>query len=160
NVGIFLYRLWSYTVSDAPVYTVDPLRFQFDTLGKNIQLFSDPVPETEISHLAEPINVSAPITRRALSRDMKNTPASLFDGVGKSLSVPIAGAPVDRQRISICDLSDSGAGWAHTPPADIAIDPVLGRIALAAAASPLGSIRVSYAYGFSDDIGGGDYERT
>jgi hypothetical protein len=160
NVGIFLYRLWSYTVTDAPAYAVDPLRYQFDTLGTNIQLFSDPVPETEISHLAEPVNVSAPLTRRALSRDVKNSGGSLFYGVGKSLSLAIDGAPVDRQRITICDLSDSGTGWAHTPPADIAIDPVLGRIALAAAASPLRNLRVSYAYGFSDDIGGGDYERT
>ncbi len=160
NVGIFLYRLWSYTVTDAPALPVDPLRYQFDPLGRSIQLFSDPGDEPDISHLAEPVNVAAPLSRRALSRDIHDPGGSQYYGVGKSLSLAIDGVPVDRARVEICDLSDTGAGWAHTPPADVSVDPVLGRIAISTAASPLREIRVSYAYGFSDDIGGGEYERT
>src|SRR6185295_15261502 len=151
---------WAYTVTDAPAYQLDPLRYQFDALGKAVQLFNDPIPEDDITHLANPENVPAPLTRRALSRDVQDPRGSLFYGVGNSVSIAIDGAPVNPARVQICDLSDAGAGWAHTPPADVAIDPVLGRIALAAAASPLQAVRVSYAYGFSDDIGGGDYERT
>jgi hypothetical protein len=36
---------------------------------------------------------------------------------------------------------------------------VLGRIALPAPSSPLSSVRVSYSYGFSAEMGGGEYER-
>src|SRR5262249_37005051 len=60
------------------------------------------------------------------------------------------------------NLSDDGSGkWAHKPkPGDIAIDPVLGRIAS-------GDVRfskesppvVTFRYGFSADVGGGEYDR-
>jgi hypothetical protein len=59
----------------------------------------------------------------------------------------------------ICDLSDHAGSWAHTPPpaGKVAIDPVLGRIAFgdAQAAAPL----VTVHYGFSSNMGGGEYER-
>ena len=154
NVGIFLYRLWNYTVTDAPAFQVDPRRFLFDALGKDVQLFSNPVPEDDISHLAEPVNVPLALTRRAL-----NAEKSAYYGIGKSVSVAVNRLDVPAADVDICDLSDVGTGWAHTPASKIAIDPVLGRIALPAAASPLASVRVTYAYGFSDDIGGGEYPR-
>jgi hypothetical protein len=57
-------------------------------------------------------------------------------------------------------LSDAGGGaWAHTPPAGrIAVDPVLGRIFCGdvQAAPP----RVTFHYGFSADMGGGEYDRA
>jgi hypothetical protein len=70
------------------------------------------------------------------------------DGLGMSLD----GVPIEK--IVACDLS----GWVHSPQAGkIAIDPVLGRIAFADAQTqpPL----VTFHYGFSDDMGGGEYDR-
>ena len=160
SVGIFLYRLWDYTVTDAPAFQLDPQRYLFDALGKSIQLFSSPAPEEEIARLAEPINVPLPLTRRALARDLRRVAASLFYGPGKSLFITIDGAGVAREQIDVCDLSDVAGGWAHMPAARIALDPVLGRLVIPTVLSPASSVRVSYAYGFSDDIGGGEYERT
>ena len=160
SVGLFLYRLWDYTVTDAPAFQVDPQRFLFDALGKSIQLFSSPVPEEEITHLAEPINVPLPLTRRVLARDLRRPAGSLYYGPGKSLFITVDGAGVPREQIDVCDLSDVGGGWAHMPAARLALDPVLGRLAIPTVLSPPSSVRVSYAYGFSDDVGGGEYERT
>jgi hypothetical protein len=71
--------------------------------------------------------------------------------------------PVPLERLAICDLSDPPSslpeGWRRPPASvDVAIDPVLGRLALPAGASAT-SVEVSYAYGFSGDLGGGPYDR-
>ncbi len=154
NIGIFLYRLWNYTVTDGPAFQLDPQRYLFDALGKDVQLYSNPEPEEDITHLAEPTNVPLALTRLGLYREK---PA--YYGIGESVSINVNNVDVPAADVDICDLSDVGPGWAHTPASRVAIDPVLGRIALPAAASPMSSVRVTYSYGFSDDIGGGEYER-
>lgn len=64
--------------------------------------------------------------------------------------------PVDPTRIVAADLSD----WQYHPHgADVAVDPVLGRIAFSPHHIPPGGVRVLYHYGFSADIGGGEYNR-
>ncbi|HEY1268840.1 MAG TPA: hypothetical protein VGH16_16410 [Candidatus Binatia bacterium] len=60
------------------------------------------------------------------------------------------------------DLKDAGGnviGWAHKPKNRIAIDPVLGRIAFAENRAAPTSVAVSYHYGFSAEMGGGEYGR-
>lgn len=86
--------------------------------------------------------------------------------------------PVAPERILICDLSDPPAaipeGWRRPPtgkdytgtatgtdvtmPVTVAVDPVLGRIAFPEGVLP-DAVKVSYAYGFSGDLGGGPYQR-
>ena len=67
---------------------------------------------------------------------------------------------VDINAINVCNLSDAGGGaWAHTPPAGrIAIDPVLGRIFFGDAQTE--PPRVTFHYGFSADMSGGEYDRA
>src|SRR5262249_61508887 len=51
--------------------------------------------------------------------------------------------------------------WAHLPSAGkYAVDPVLGRIGLPPDAPAGAQVRVDFHYGFSADMGGGEYERT
>jgi hypothetical protein len=170
NIGVFLWRLGSYSVTGAPAFKLDEQRYLFDALGKDIQLYGDPQSEDEITHLAEPINVPLALSRRFLHRYL-----SAYYGPGKSLSLNVDGRDVTLAEssppnlaICICDLSDvkdqSGTvtGWAHMPTNKIAIDPQLGRIAFPIASPPASaprSVRVTYHYGFSADIGGGEYER-
>jgi hypothetical protein len=146
NIGIFLWRLGAYSLTDSPAFPLDAKRFLFHPLGYDTQLVTNPVTEDEVTHLAEPINVPAPISRRVLD-------AYLPQYYGEGSSVSLKDMPIDQ--IVACDLS----GWVHTPPAGkIAIDPVLGRIAFADAQAepPL----VTFHYGFSDDMGGGEYDRA
>ena len=171
NVGIFLWRLGHYSVTDAPAYKVDDTRFLFDALGKDIQLYNNPQTEDEITHLAEPINVAMPLDRRIVDRYLDT-----YYGAGKSFVINVNGKdapPKDTSPpgpdlpVCICNLSDvdDGSGnitWAHQPAGCIAIDPVLGRIAfpLVSPPEPAPVVRVSYHYGFSAPMGGGEYDRA
>jgi hypothetical protein len=172
NVGIFLWRLGSYSVTNAPAFKLDNERYCFDALGKDIQLYNDPQTEDEITHLAEPINVPTPLDRRVLDRHLDT-----YYGPGKSLLVTVNGKDVTTAvtsppgfslSVRICDLSDvkdaggNVIGWAHRPVGKLAIDPVLGRIAFPVTSPPLPppqSVRVTYHYGFSAAMGGGEYNR-
>jgi len=146
NIGLFLWRLGAHPLTESSAFRLDAKRFLFHPLGYDSQLFTNPVTEDDVTHLADPLNVPNPISRRVLD-------AYLSEYYGNGKSVFLKG--VAMSKIVICDLS----GWTHTPAAGkVAIDPVLGRIAFAAAQtkSPL----VSFHYGFSDDLGGGEYERA
>src|SRR5262249_59522275 len=116
-------------------------------------LFSLPETEEEITHLAEPVNVPEPISRRVLANNLAD-----YYGEDKSIRVFDGAGMVPANRIRVCDLSDHLGTWAHLPTGanEVALDPVLGRGAFAAdqAAPPL----VTFHYGFSAHLrGGGDH---
>jgi hypothetical protein len=171
NVGIFLWRLGSYSVTVAPAYKLSERRYLFDALGKNTQLYNNPEVEDEITHLAEPINVPMPLSRRVLDRHLETyyglDKSILIYRDGLEVTAAMARPPASNisELIRVCDLSDvkdnSGnvVGWAHLPEDRIAIDPVLGRIAFPLKQPPPQSVQVTYHYGFSADMGGGEYER-
>ncbi|HQV13161.1 MAG TPA: hypothetical protein PKW52_17615, partial [Nitrospira sp.] len=66
NIGLFLWRLDAYAVRRSPAFRVDDERFLFSPLGNNQQLFTRPQSEADITHLAQPLNVPEPISRRVL----------------------------------------------------------------------------------------------
>ncbi|MEW6734674.1 MAG: hypothetical protein AB1489_25340, partial [Acidobacteriota bacterium] len=68
-------------------------------------------------------------------------------------------APVAADDVIVCNLSDKGADWAHKSADKIAIDPVLGRIAFPENSLPPSSVSVTYRYGFTMEMGGGEYGR-
>ena len=151
NIGLYLWRLHAYSLTGSPAFKVDERRYLFNPLGADTQLFTRPVAEDEITHLADPINVPDPISRRVL-HEYLNT----YYGKDKSLFLD----GIDIDSLLVCNLSDvDGGSWAHTPPPDdkVAIDPILGRIAFAMDQDkpPL----VTFHCGFSVDMGGGEYER-
>jgi hypothetical protein len=164
NIGIFLWRLAAQPVTDSPAAAVEALatarRLTFSPLGVSTRLFTRPETEEEVTHLAAPLNVPEPISRQVLEAYLGD-----YYGRGKSLVLRIAGEDVPAAAVKVCDLSDqhdvSGAvvGWAHLPGDDlIAVDPLLGRIALPAALAGQ-TVLASYHHGFSADVGGGEYER-
>jgi hypothetical protein len=146
NIGIFLWRLGEYSLTESPAFPLDAKRFLFHPLGYDMQLFTKPKTEDEVTHLAEPISVPDPISRRMLDSYLEK-----YYGVETSFFLK---GVTDPKKIIACDLTN----WFYeAPPGKIAIDPVLGRIAFgdAQAKAPL----VTFRYGFSDDIGGGEYDR-
>ena len=166
NVGIFLWRLGAYRHTRSPAVRVDDRRWLVSPLGAPLQLFTNPLAEDEITHLADPINVPDPIGRRSLDARKAlyygSRPAALetVDNVDPSIVLYVDGVEVPRGDVVVCNLSDDGAAWAHIPPAGrYAIDPVLGRIALAPNLPVPQSVRTTYHYGFSADLGGGEYAR-
>jgi hypothetical protein len=162
SVGVFVWRLKSFSITDAPAFCVEeasPHCFTFSVLGQDAPLFVAPSPEEDPTHIAEEINLPAAIRRKAFD-DRKQD----FYGEGLSLSVRAegwAGAPADGpvpvEQIVPADLS----GWAHAPPPGfVAIDPVLGRMAFPVNQLPKKAVRVRYRYGFPGEIGGGEYARS
>jgi hypothetical protein len=176
NIGIYLWRIQSFPLRRSPAYRVDDRRYTFDALGKNTALYNRVESEDDIVHLAEPINVPMPI-RRMVFREVPemyygDDKSVLIIGDGnkilpdeddEALSPPAAKLS---DLICICNLSDipGGSGtvpdWGNMPDHKIAIDPVLGRIALPPGSPPQPmEIEVDYYYGFSAAIGGGGYKR-
>jgi hypothetical protein len=158
NVGLFSWRLRAYPLTATPAVPAeagDLTRFHLHPLGVPSPLFTLPVTEDEITHLAEPVNVPHPLGRREFA-------AALGSYYGPGLSLDLPGVPV--AAIDICDLSDVDDGgvvtWAHTPRAAgrVAIDPVLGRVAFGDDQDE--PPRVTFHYGFSADVGGGEYNRA
>jgi hypothetical protein len=176
NIGIFLWRLQPFRLSDVPL-TPDPSdvtgrKLRFNPLGADLPLFRRPVTETAISHIAEPANVPDPINLQLMARAIKAaaTEPTVADDYGNGdstvLSHPNANPgqppiPITAQDICVCDLRDVPGGWAHEAtlaPGKIAIDPRLGRVLLGASVS--GPILGTFHSGFSRSIGGGEYKRT
>ena len=156
NVGVFLWRLGAFPVTDIPATPVDgdPLRFRFSPLGNDTRLRNFPEAEVDVTHLAEQVNVPEPLSRRELA-------AHLDDYWDRALGINVNGTAVPAAQVRACNLDDdpdAPGAWAHMPDETIAVDPVLGRIAFPANQQP-SSVRVSYHYGFSAPMGGGEYER-
>ncbi|HKP03821.1 MAG TPA: hypothetical protein VJU77_10745 [Chthoniobacterales bacterium] len=154
NVGIFLWRLRAFPLTASPAVPAvpgDKSRFFFSPLGNNTPLFTHPDSEEEITHLAEPINVPEAISRRVLNAYLESR-----YGAGKSILI----SGVATMDVEACNLSDiSGGLWAHTPKSGkVAVDPVLGRIAFSV--PPLQPPVVTFHYGFSAEMGGGEYSRA
>ena len=157
HVGLFLWRAQSYLLIDATARRIDATRFTFDPLGLTRALFNVPETETALTHLAEPFNVPMPLSRLAFHHHLTRYYGSATDV--NSVRVKVGAGVRAASEIVACDLSDAGAGqWAHEAPAGkIALDPQLGRLAFAGA--PGDEVRVSFAYGFGGDLGGGPYDR-
>ena len=157
NVAIFLWRLRAFRLSRSPaVQDANARRFRFGPLGSDAPLFNRRQTEDVFTHLAEPLDVPGRITRRAFAA----APAEYY-GDDRSILIERPGAtPADEptaipvEDVIVCDLT----GWRAPPPGKVAIDPVLGRLAFAAneARPPL----VTFHYGFSASLGGGEYDRV
>lgn len=173
GVGLFVWRLKSYSVAETPAYCLEqvgPHVYAFSALGNDTPLYNRPQPEAEPTHIAEPLNLPIPIRRRPfeerVERDGKKAAQASADfyGAGKSLLIwapdwPRKGAPQPLQNSQIipADLSD----WQYTVPRNyIAVDPELGHILFPANQLPKQGVRVTYHYAFSADMGGGEYPRT
>jgi hypothetical protein len=193
NIGIFLWRLQSYRVprvSAKAIVSEGAGRYTFDPLGNDLRLFNVPQTETEISHLAEEVNVAGLLRRRPLYDELEarrqalvdnRTPEYVyFDDREDSKAKPVleiflndSPQPVLSEEVLICDLSkwdvppdkktyertqEDGSLAKVDMPITVAVDPELGRLSFPATVAA-SQVQVSYAYGFSGDVGGGPYNR-
>ncbi len=171
SVGLFVWRLRSYSSGGPPEGRIEPRAvpalcleqagphcFTFSPLGIDTRLYNRPRPEPEPTNIAEELNLPVPIRRRALERSR-----SAYYGTDASLAVwtpewprKDAPQPVPAEAVLVADLT----GWRYRPPRNrVAIDPILGRIAFPSGQVPRQGVRVLYHYGFSADMGGGEYRR-
>jgi hypothetical protein len=182
SVGLFVWRLKTYSVTQTPAYCLEeigPHCYTFSVLGNVTPLYNRPQPETEPTHIADELNLPIPISRAAfekriiVDRRFERTEASdkyydertqVPDKERKSVTIwatdwPSEGAsqPIPAGLIIPADLSN----WQyHAPRNFVAVDPGLGRIVFPTGQLPKHGVTVSYLYAFSADIGGGEYNRS
>jgi hypothetical protein len=170
NVGVFLWTLGAYPITDAPATaatTNGPTQrcYRFGSLGADLPLFHRALSQGEqITAPAGPANVPDRLRRRPLCDDLAKGVGAVYYGPGRSLLLTLDGQPVDPYELAVADLAGADGAWANLPAADspfaAVVDPELGRIALPPRAGAAPALRVSYHYGFAADLGGGEYARA
>ncbi len=158
DLGLLVWRLGCYSVTQAPAFCWDQSRNQywFNILGADAPLLTSP---PDLGRFTEPAEVDVPgwIRRRSFE-------ANLDDYYGPNASLCVwrdqpGGAPV---AVPVTDIVPADlTGWTYRArPGQVAVDPVLGRIAFPPGHAPTEGVSVSYHYGFSADMGGGEYQRA
>jgi hypothetical protein len=169
NVGLFVWRLPVYSVTQTPASCQEEVGshcYTFSVLGNDQPLYNLPQPAAEPTQIAEPLSLPVPISRRALQLHKTD-----YYGIDQSLQIwigvtqpahsnaelpAVIKQPVVADQIIVADLSN----WQYFPnPGEVAVDPELGRITFPPGHLPKKGVWVSYHYGFSADIGGGEYDR-
>jgi hypothetical protein len=166
-VGVFLWRLQAYPIQSAPAFRAGDGRYCFSPLGHDAPLFTRPQTETSVTHLAAEENVPGPIRPGALSSDLRSyrrafadqDPAarpsdSAFYGPNRTFSVERDGETIPPIEVVCADLSR----WDRPAAGTVAVDVRSGRLSFASGEDPA-EVRVSFAYGFAGDLGGGPYDR-
>jgi len=172
NVGVFVWRLKEYSVTGGQCACHEedgmPNAFSFSFLGNDAPLYARLEPESDPNHIAEESNLPVPIRRVAFAQDagryygevsgnqlLRTKSLQIWEGKAQN-GDQIVHAPIAADRIIPADLSD----WNRyrTPSGKVAVDPALGRISFHPEESPQG-VWASYFYGFSSDMGGGEYYR-
>jgi hypothetical protein len=172
TVGVFVWRLKSYSVTHAPAYCLEnqgPQYFTFSVLGNDSPLYTRPEPQGDPTRIADEINLPTAIRRRALEerlslRPLKTKASAAYYGAQKSIAIyapgwPAKGAaqPIPANLVIPADLT----GWHYRVPRQrVAVDPVLGRIVFPERQLPKHGVWVTYHYAFSADMGGGEYPRV
>jgi hypothetical protein len=155
DIGIYLWR-WAknLTVTDAPAFVVDQRRYLFSPLGQDMPLFTVVPDRTAFDNLTTRLDVPQPIRRREFYKNIS-------EFYGPSIMLKADNMPVPASHICCRDLSDGPAGdWGCTMKGMISIDPMLGRIQLAANVAVPNNLTVTYTYGAGGLVGGGAYPRT
>jgi hypothetical protein len=123
NIGLHLWRLQSYPIKLGTAFAVNDdtdWRYTFSPLGKFTHLFNRPQTETEITHLAEEINVPGRLRRYPLYQELEEQRQALTDGTDEEdlpkmgvyfgidpvFRVFVGGEEIPSHEILICNLSD------------------------------------------------------
>ena len=126
NVGLFVWRLRPYRITQGTARRVKDGCYTCHPLGLDMPLFNAARGEEEIAHLAQPVNVPEPLRRRPLYDELEALRQTLADGQPEAVAtgrlvyfdprqpvfeVFINGASIPSKEILICDLSD----WRRPP---------------------------------------------
>jgi hypothetical protein len=174
------------TLNTARSIAAHPGGYTFNPIGLDAPLFNPPLSESDITHLAEPRNVPEPLNRRSLYEELearrqaavdgKTAPKIYFDETSdyQPFQILVDSQLISPEEILICNLNtwqrpSNSKNYRQTPidpsqlpqqkSIQVAIDPTLGRLSFPETKTPE-TVEVSFAYGFSMDLGGGSYDRS
>lgn len=172
GVGLFLWRLRTYKVTKTEAYCLEQINSQsysFSILGNDTPLYTPAAAEAEPPRSPGEMDLPTPIRRwpfeqrTTVGNTVVRQASPLYYCEGKPVTIwapnwPVPGAPqpIPASSVLPADLSR----WVYRAPRDhVVVDPELGRIVFPARQLPKDKVFVSYYYGFSCELGGGEYER-
>ncbi len=177
SLSLYLWRLQSYPIERGIARAIAPdidRVFTFNPLGLSVPLFNTPQTEVELTTIATEINLPSVLTREALAKELDQRRSDAKLKRPKDPSGYFGDRPVlqlwavtghtqqwirPEEMIALAiDLNIAPTIAESHPEIQVAIDPETGRLAWLAPEIP-DEILVSYAYGFSADVGGGPYDR-
>ncbi|MGH7456437.1 MAG: hypothetical protein ACRENG_34125, partial [bacterium] len=187
SVGLFVWRLQAYSVTHTPAYYLEGAglnAFSFSVLGNDVPLYSPWRPEEEPTQIASELNLPVPIRREALEQLIPQLDGTTTKQLCENYyGIKEEGEDKEEKSFAIWASEDwdgwsswSGADpkkpipcaaiipanlstWQYEPkPGRVALDPVNGRLVFPPNQRPE-KVWVFYHYGFSADLGGGEYER-
>jgi hypothetical protein len=150
DIGLFVWRLAWYSVSDHPVGQVGANQYTFDPFGGSIPLVNPP---------AEAAGEFDLLDRPNLPFFLQYYPmyAGLLDySAPAPVGVSVNGIAYEASAVGWCNLSTWTAPT--TPGIAVAVDPELGRLVFATPPAADDAVTVSFTYAFSGDYGGGAYD--
>ena len=192
NIGAYVWRLQSYTlhqVQARPAGGVAGSAYYFNPLGFDAPLLNRPQTETEITHLAEEINVPGRLRYRPLYDELEARRQALAEGrtpdyylyfddrdsvqnTNPVFQIFIDGNadPISYDEVLICNLENWQEPANQRPytvpgsatPVDQPISVAVDPVRgriMFPASIVPTQVNVSYAYGFAGDVGGGPYDR-
>jgi hypothetical protein len=169
NIGIFLWSLGAYSITQAQATPAPPTGgnacFRFSSLGMDLPLFHRAISQgEEITISAQPFNVADRLRRRVLCADLQKGVGATYYGPGNSLAISVNGNVLNPYQIQVADLAGADGAWTNMPATNTyqaIVDPELGRLVVAPSVTGAPSaVTVSYYYGFNADMGGGEYSRA
>lgn len=172
SVGLFVWRLRAYSVTKTEAYCLEQVNSQsysFSILGNDTPLYTPAAPEAEPPRSPGEMDLPVPIRRwpfekrTTVGNTVVRQASPNYYGEGEPVTIwaenwptPDAPQPIPAASIIPANLSQ----WVYRAPRDhIVVDPEMGRVVFPARQLPKGKVWVSYYYGFSADIGGGEYDR-
>ncbi len=171
NIGFFLWRLHAFRLRQTKPRAIGGTtwRLTFSPLGQDIPLFSAGRREPGESLMATELTVEAPIRSAAFFDDLRGVPGQPTPGpvtgyygdptvTDASLGVFADGVALPAGEVTCMNL-DKWSVFAQQNGTVVGIDPSRGRLLI-----PKGranqAITVSYYYGLSAPMGGGEYDRA
>lgn len=185
SVGIYVWRLKAYSVSGTTetesgvqvtattaqcLEEIAPNCYSFSALGHDTRLFTRPELSAEPTETTGELSLPAPITRRGFDHAIvqhgqvvRHEGSPDYYGPSKSMAIWAPGWPaagpdglIPASAVVPADLD----GWRYRPTrSHVLVDPERGRIVFPNGQLPRKGVRVRYYYGFSADMGGGEYTR-
>jgi len=169
GIGLDVYRLKSYPITWTPAYCIEDAGshcYTFSVFGNDAPLFAQVVDCDACS--GNSVGVPMPLRRTRLQKVEQRHPpiaktSDVYYGDKKALAIRAPGwpnknstQPIPVDAIVVADL----ANWTYVAKSGtVAVDPERGRLAFPPGQPPRQGVRVEYHYGFSADMGGGEYAR-
>lgn len=173
NIGFFLWRLGAYELTRITPRAIGGTnwRFTFSPLGQDIPLWSAGHRELGDSRVANELTVQEPIRAAAFFEDLRAVPPSppaastistAYYGdphaTDASLVVIADGIPLLANEVECTNL-ESWTAFPRPAGTRVLLDVTRGRIAVPTGRA-IRRLTASYFYGFSADMGGGEYDRS